>query len=331
MVATLQMGGLTAMGQLLQSYEDSQVRRLAAWVIGNSVKYNVHVQQNAVKSGLLRLLLTQLNHTVMGVSSAVEDAPAVAGKLLYATSALLRGSPFAQVQFAALDGPTLLLQLLHQPTAAGGQWRRVAAKAAALLGDLSAEVRDRVGDASAGGQGGTAGDAAGAVEMVQLDHKTRAVHSVGSDGATTPEGAVDATSAGASARAARELGEALHTASVCEALVEALDAAQAHVESGVAAESVASGATASDAGRRLRQALQWRDQVAQAVASTARDSACLATFASPPVRPVLEAVVARVDASEARAAADSEGSEGDPGAVTVAALLRRALSGDVPQ
>ena len=282
-----QMGGVDIMGKLLQTHDHAAIRRLAAWVVGNAVKYNADVQRRAVESGLLAQLMTHLNQTLAGhLDGGASHAAAadVAAKVVYAISTLVRGSPFAQHQFAVLDGHRTLVQTLYHPRLARdhgrdagvvAKWQAVAAKAAALASDISVELRHRnsppgtTADGDAGvkvtGLPETTKENAG-VKITELEYETgvaKEARAVG--GASAQHSGTTSSTPDASVR--DEVHAAVHHPDVCTGAAHAL-----HDAHELAKKTRSQG---GNSGRAVRA----RDQLARAVAALAQDTACAGALA----------------------------------------------------
>lgn len=168
------MDGLVVMAQLLRSGHAEAVTG-ACWVVGTAVKYQLPLQEAAVRLGLLPLVVDALHGAIdptrAGVVMSAVDASGrarLASRALYALAAIQRSSRLAQEQLAALvhsDGAHAglvgKLLALQTPAAAEASGLNAAArgkvsvKALALLGDVATDPWNRVQDSDA-----TARDAA---------------------------------------------------------------------------------------------------------------------------------------------------------------------------
>ncbi|CAI5534047.1 unnamed protein product [Closterium sp. Naga37s-1] len=136
------LGGLATLGALLE-HGSSEVRGMAALVVGKAAQNNRLVQHQVVDTGVLRALFTHL-HSPQPTPSVAEDEHA---RLLFALSAAIRGHVAATHWFFRHGGVGLLARLLSLPSP------RSQRRALFLLADLADSAGARAGG---GGEGGDA-------------------------------------------------------------------------------------------------------------------------------------------------------------------------------
>uniref|UniRef100_A0A1J3JTK7 Hsp70 nucleotide exchange factor fes1 n=1 Tax=Noccaea caerulescens TaxID=107243 RepID=A0A1J3JTK7_NOCCA len=115
-------GGLKVVAGEL-NHSDSDVRKLAAWVLGTASQNNPFVQAQVLEIGTLTTLIKMVN------SSSAEEA----AKALFAVSALIRNNVAGQEMFYAAHG-YLMLQDVMRNESLDIKLRR---KAVFLVGDLA--------------------------------------------------------------------------------------------------------------------------------------------------------------------------------------------------
>lgn len=116
------LGGLAAVIRQLDNVE-SDVRKLAAWVIGKASQNNPVVQKQVLDFGTLAKLMKMVR------SDVVEEAT----KALYAVSALIRNNLNGQEKFYAEAGDLMLKDILSNSTFD----IRIRRKCVFLIGDLA--------------------------------------------------------------------------------------------------------------------------------------------------------------------------------------------------
>ncbi|KAB1201710.1 Hsp70 nucleotide exchange factor fes1 [Morella rubra] len=116
------LGGLAVVIQEL-AHPDTDVRRLAAWVLGKASQNNVVVQRQVLELGALAKLMEMVK------SSSTEEAT----KALYAVSALIRSNSVGQKLFYAEAGDIMLQDILANRSSD----IRLRRKAVFLVGDLT--------------------------------------------------------------------------------------------------------------------------------------------------------------------------------------------------
>ncbi|CAI5979419.1 unnamed protein product [Closterium sp. NIES-64] len=136
------LGGLAPLGVLL-AHGSSQVRSMAALVVGKAAQNNRQVQHQVMGTGVLQALFTRL-HSPHPNPPLGEDEHA---RLLFALSAAIRGHVAATHWFYRHGGVALLARLLSLPSS------RTQRRALFLLADLADSAGARAGG---GGEGGDA-------------------------------------------------------------------------------------------------------------------------------------------------------------------------------
>ncbi|CAI5517673.1 unnamed protein product [Closterium sp. Naga37s-1] len=136
------LGGLAPLGVLL-AHGSSQVRSMAALVVGKAAQNNRQVQHQVMGTGVLQALFTRL-HSPHPNPPLGEDEHA---RLLFALSAAIRGHVAATHWFYRHGGVALLARLLSLPSP------RTQRRALFLLADLAESAGARAGG---GGEGGDA-------------------------------------------------------------------------------------------------------------------------------------------------------------------------------
>ncbi|XP_010426791.1 PREDICTED: hsp70 nucleotide exchange factor FES1-like [Camelina sativa] len=115
-------GGLRVVAGEL-NHDDTEVRKLAAWVLGKASQNNPFVQEQVLEFGALTTLIKMVN------SSSVEEA----GKALFAVSALIRNNIAGQDKFYAAHGYIMLQDVMRN----GSLDIKLRRKAVFLVGDLA--------------------------------------------------------------------------------------------------------------------------------------------------------------------------------------------------
>ena len=114
--------------------ESARTRTQAAYVIGSACKLDHSLQSKARELGVLALLQDQLEKT-WNVNS--QEAKTECAKVLYALSALIRGSPDNQEEMASTPFVSILQDIVDTPMEDID--RRVQTKAVTLLDDMLQE------------------------------------------------------------------------------------------------------------------------------------------------------------------------------------------------
>ncbi|KAL1199821.1 hypothetical protein V5N11_013079 [Cardamine amara subsp. amara] len=115
-------GGLSVVAGEL-NHSDTDVRKLAAWVIGKACQNNPFVQEQVLELGALTALIKMVN------SSSAEEA----GKALFAVSALIRNNIAGQDMFYAGHGYIMLQDVMSN----GSLDIKLRRKSVFLVGDLA--------------------------------------------------------------------------------------------------------------------------------------------------------------------------------------------------
>ncbi|KAL0714169.1 hypothetical protein Bca4012_021148 [Brassica carinata] len=115
-------GGLKVVAGEL-SHSDSEVRKLAAWVLGKASQNNPFVQAQVLELGALTTLINMVN------STSTEEAV----KALFAVSALIRNNVAGQDMFYAAHGYIMLRDVMRN----GSLDIKLRRKAVFLVGDLA--------------------------------------------------------------------------------------------------------------------------------------------------------------------------------------------------
>ncbi|KAK7316568.1 hypothetical protein RJT34_00130 [Clitoria ternatea] len=116
------LGGLSAVTREL-NHSDTDIRTVAAWVLGKASQNNPIVQQQILELGVLSRLMT------MAKSNSIEEA----NKALYAVSAVIRNNVASQELFYAEAGGWMLQDILSNASID----IRLRRKAILLLADLA--------------------------------------------------------------------------------------------------------------------------------------------------------------------------------------------------
>jgi nucleotide exchange factor SIL1 len=115
-------GGLRVVAGEL-NHDDTEVRKLAAWVLGKASQNNPFVQEQVLELGALTTLIKMVN------SSSTEEAV----KALFAVSALIRNNIAGQDLFFAAHGYIMLRDVMNN----GSLDMKLRRKAVFLVGDLA--------------------------------------------------------------------------------------------------------------------------------------------------------------------------------------------------
>ncbi|CAL9246717.1 unnamed protein product [Arabidopsis halleri] len=115
-------GGLRVVAGEL-NHDDTEVRKLAAWVLGKASQNNPFVQEQVLELGALTTLIKMVN------SSSAEEAV----KALFAVSALIRNNIAGQDMFYAAHGYIMLKDVMSN----GSLDIKLRRKAVFLVGDLA--------------------------------------------------------------------------------------------------------------------------------------------------------------------------------------------------
>lgn len=140
---------------MLMQSNHTDVRTMAAWVIGTACKYAHEVQERAVRGAILQKLMFELTEVDIYGSDAHGTNEKYARKLLYAVAGILRGHPRLYEIMRTSSTADSLLQFsakLRQAVSvarnggdvelqgAGGVAARLGVRTSALLGDLRLDL-----------------------------------------------------------------------------------------------------------------------------------------------------------------------------------------------